>query len=114
MHRQKGAADGGDGRQDDSAPPDPAHGALPRREAVAACLAARGRSEAPIPRWAYEQIGPRFEGPWLALTGLFAERDVANVVVPKEIAVAAGLALPAALCAVAVRLALGLRVSAER
>jgi hypothetical protein len=90
------------------------HGALPQRDAVAACLAARGRSEAPIPRWGYERLGPRFTGPWLALTGLFSERDVANVVVPKEIAVAAGLALPAALCAIAVRLCLGLRVSAER
>jgi hypothetical protein len=90
------------------------HGALPERDAVADCLAARGRSEAPIPRWGYERIGPRFTGPWLALTGLFAERDVANVVVPKEIAVAAGLALPAALCAVALRLGLGGRVSAGR
>jgi hypothetical protein len=88
------------------------HGALPERVAVAECLAARGRSDAPIPRWGYERLGPRFTGPWLALTGLFAERDVANVVVPKEIAVAAGLALPAALCAVAVRLCL--RVSAGR
>jgi hypothetical protein len=34
--------------------------------------------------------------------------------VPKEIAVAAGLALPAALCAIAVRLCLGLDVSAGR
>ena len=90
------------------------HGALPQRDAVAACLAARGRGEAPIPRWGYERIGPRFTGPWLALTGLFSERDVANVVVPKEIAIAAGLALPAALCAVAVRLGLGLRVSGGR
>jgi hypothetical protein len=88
------------------------HGALPEGAAVAACLAARGRRASPIPRWGYERLGPRFSGPWLALTGLFAERDVANVVVPKEIAVAAGIALPAVLCAAALRL--GLRVSGAR
>ena len=57
------------------------HGALPQRDAVAACLAARGRREAPIPRWGYERLGPRFTGPWFALTALYSERDVANVVV---------------------------------
>jgi hypothetical protein len=90
------------------------HGSLPDGAAIAACLAARGRRDSPIPRWGYERLGPRFTGPWLALTGLFAERDVANVVVPTEIAVAAGIALPAVLGAAAVRLGLGLRVSGAR
>ena len=87
------------------------HGALPERGAIAACLAARGRSDAPLPRWGYERLGPRFTGPWLALTGLFAERDVANVVVPREIAITAGIVLPAVLCAAAAGLALGARAS---
>ena len=90
------------------------HGALPQRDAVAACLAAHGRREAPIPRWGYERLGPRFTGPWFALTGLYSERDVANVVVSKETAVAAGIVLPAVLCAVAVRICLGLRFSGAR
>jgi hypothetical protein len=77
------------------------HGSLPERAPLEACVRARGHRETPIPRWPYERLGPRFAGPWVEETALFAEREVANVRVPRAAAIVLGLAVPVALCAAA-------------
>lgn len=51
---------------------------LSERASFRACLAARGYAEVRPPRWTRDDFGPRFAGPYVALTGLFAERTRAN------------------------------------
>jgi hypothetical protein len=83
------------------------HGELQGGAAFAACLARSGHRETPIPRWPYERLGPRFTGPWIAETALFAEREVAGLPLPHVAAIAGGIALPGALVAAAVALLIG-------
>jgi hypothetical protein len=52
--------------------------ALSARESFRSCLAARGYSEVRSPRWTRDDFGPRFAGPYVVLTGLFAEHTRAS------------------------------------
>ena len=74
--------------------------ALSRRESFRSCLAARGYADVRPPRWTRDDFGPRFAGPYVALTGLFAERTRAS-------GVWLGLAAPLAFVAAALWIARG-------
>lgn len=43
------------------------------RPTFRACLAARGHPDPRRPRWTRDDFGPRFDGPYVTLTALFAE-----------------------------------------
>jgi hypothetical protein len=62
------------------------------------CLAARGYRDARAPRWTRDDFGPRFAGPYLELTGLFAETTRAS-------GAWLGVGAPLALAAIAIELA---------
>lgn len=76
------------------------HGELPERAALAACLRERGHAEAPVPHWAFERLGPRFTGPYVEESALFAEKMLATPARDRALAIAAGLVLPALVLAV--------------
>jgi hypothetical protein len=52
--------------------------ALSKRPGFRDCLAARGYTEVRPPRWTFEDFGPRFEGPYVVLEGMFAETTRAS------------------------------------
>ena len=65
---------------------------------VQACLAARGYPEVRAPRWTRDDFGPRFAGPYVELTGLYAEQTRAS-------GAALGIAAPLACLAAALWIA---------
>ncbi len=70
---------------------------LSERASFRACLTGRGHAEVRPPRWTHDDFGPRFAGPYLTLTGLFAEQTRARDAW-------LGIALPVALLAAALRI----------
>lgn len=87
------------------------HGRVVAAEVIAACLRARGYAEAPLPRWSFERIGRRFDGPYVTQTGLFAEGRAADS--RTSLWLAAGLGLGGPAIFVALGLALGIDSPAE-
>lgn len=77
------------------------HGRLQQPEALARCLLARGYPEHPVPRWAFERIGRRFEEPYLTRTALFAEDRLGTPGASRLVALALGVVLPFLLGALA-------------
>lgn len=78
------------------------HGAIPDAAAIAACLRVQGYPEAPVPRWSFERIGHRYDGPYVTLTGVFAEARLADPRASRWLGAALGLAFPALLVALAI------------
>ena len=77
------------------------HGRLQEREALAACLRARGYPELHVPRWSFERIGRRFDGPYLTRSALFAEERLSRPGASRLAALGLGVIVPLLLAALA-------------
>jgi hypothetical protein len=69
-----------------------------RRPGFHRCLAARGHSDAPPPRWTRDDFGQRFPGSYWTLTALLAEDFGGTPATSRVAGSLLGVALPAALC----------------
>jgi hypothetical protein len=88
------------------------HGRVQQEAALAECLARRGHPEPHVPRWAFERIGLRFAEPYLTRSGLFAEDRLGRPAASRLAAGLFGVALPALLVALALRIAFARRGAA--
>jgi hypothetical protein len=75
-------------------------------EALAACLLRRGHRRHPVPRWTFERIGRRFDGPYVTRSGLFAEAWMEAPDADRLTGAVLGVGLPLLLGALALRTAL--------
>jgi hypothetical protein len=82
------------------------HGSLRRAEGIRACLRRGGETDFHLPRWSFERIGVRFEGPYVTETALFAENWLGRAAWDRALGIAFGVALPALLVMGALALAL--------
>jgi hypothetical protein len=82
------------------------YGWLRNSEALAACLLRRGHRKHPVPRWAFERIGRRFDGPYVTRSGLFAEAWMEAPDADRLTGAVLGVGLPLLLGALALRTAL--------
>jgi hypothetical protein len=80
---------------------------LSSRPSFRTCLAQRGRTASPPPRWTRDDFGPRFTGPYLTLAALFAEDLAGSALRSRALGWALGIALPLGLVVAALALARG-------
>jgi hypothetical protein len=75
------------------------------RERFRRCVESRGHRELHPPRWTRDDFGPRFDGPYLSLTALFAEDFGLSRETGRALGWGAGVLIPAVLVVLAVRVA---------
>jgi hypothetical protein len=73
------------------------HGSVRRAHAIRTCLRREGQTEFHVPRWSFERIGVRFEGPYVTETALFAEDWLGRPAFDRALGIGFGVALPALL-----------------
>jgi len=79
------------------------YGRVRNSEALAACLLKAGYQSHPVPRWAFERIGRRFDGPYVTRSALFAEAWLEAPAANRRAAAGLGVGLPLLLGALALR-----------